>query len=242
VGDLHPAKGSIETVTTTDYDRHREDEDWLPDWEHGFFHGVLRCGRPACAERVVVSGEFRYAEISPWGYHDQFHLRYAIPALPLAVLPLHTPDTIVKEIDKASRVVWADPAGAANALRRSVEALLDHQRVRKTKLVNGKRVRMSAHERINLFKTQQPKAAVSMEAVKWLGNAGSHDSAALTSTDCVDSAEYLNHALKLLYDKSDAELNRRVKTVNKAKGVRRNGRNLKSYGNGVSDLRWWALK
>ena len=226
LGDLHPNNESIKNVTTTDYDRNKDDEAWEPDWEYGFFHGILYCARPACAEKVIVSGEYRVVEsqTEAWVYYDQFRLRYAIPALPLAVAPPDTPKAIVDEIERASRIVWADPAGAANALRRAVEALLDYQHIKKTKMSQSKRRYMSAHERINIFKAKEPKAAASMEAVKWLGNAGSHDSAVLTSTHCVESAEYLNHALKLLYDKSDIELSKRVKVINKAKGLQRTRR------------------
>lgn len=225
LGDLQDRKDSIQTVTTTSYDRNIDDDAWEPDWEHGFFHGVLYCGRSACKEKMVVSGEYRMNECrKAYEYHQQFRLRYAIPAIPLAAPPANTPKVIVDEIERASSIVWADPAGAANALRRAVEALLNHQGVNKTKVVKGKRKYMSAHERIGLFKSKQPIAADSMEAVKWLGNAGSHDSTILTSSHCVESAEYLNHALKLLYDKSDAELAKRVKAVNKAKGLRGNRR------------------
>lgn len=226
LGDLHPINGSITTVNTTSYDRHENDEDWEPDWKHGFFHGVLFCARPACREKVIVSGEYRVSEDKyEWHtYHDELRLKYAIPALPLAMPPKKTPDTIIAGIEIASRIVWADPASAANALRRSVEALLDHQGVNKTRIVNGRRVRMSTHQRILVFKSKQPTAATSIEAVKWLGNEGSHRSFTLTATHCVESAEYLNHALRTLYDTSDAELYKKARAINKAKGLGRSHR------------------
>ena len=79
--------------------------------------------------------------------------------------------------------------------------------------------RLSAHKRIDLLKTKQPVAATSLEAVKWLGNEGSHSSAVLTSSHCIESARYLNHALRVLCDKTDVALIKKAKVINKAKGL-----------------------
>ncbi len=103
------------------------------------------------------------------------------------------------------------------------EAVLDHQRVVKTELTKArKRRRLSTHERIEAFKTQNATAASSLEAVKWVGNQGSHGDS-ISASEVIESAEYLDHALRALYDTRDAELARKVKAVNKARGVRRAG-------------------
>jgi Domain of unknown function (DUF4145) len=220
LGDLHPHQGSVKTVTTTSYDRHEHDDGWEPEWKHGFFYGILFCGRSACREKVIVSGEYRVTMKRIWEeYIDELRLRFAIPALPLVIPPTNTPNAVLEGIDAASRIVWTDPAGAANGLRRAVEAVLDNQKVRKTQTVGHKRVRLPPHQRIRLLKAQQPVAAASLEAVKWLGNEGSHSSAVLTSSHCIESAEYLNHALRILYDKTDAALVKNVEAINKARGL-----------------------
>lgn len=221
-GDLQPKKESIKQVTTANYDQHRDDDGWEPDWEHGFFHGVLYCGRPQCSEKVIVSGQFRVKEIGWYEYGNMLRLRYAIPAFPLAVPPSKTPQAVLSRLEEASRIVWTDPSAAANGLRRCVEALLNHQKVRKTFIDRrGKRVRLSTHDRIREFKAIQPSASEALEAVKWVGNQGSHSSSVLTSSDCIQSAEHLEHALRILFDTKDVELARRARAINKAKGVKR---------------------
>ena len=225
LGDLHPSAGSITTVTTTSYDWHEDDEAWEPEWKHGFFHGILYCGRSACREKVIVSGEYRVTMIKLWEkYIDELRLRFAIPALPLVIPPANTPKAALEGIEAASRIVWTDPAGAANGLRRAVEAVLDDQKVHKTQTIRHRRFRLSPHQRINRLKARQPVAAASLEAVKWLGNEGSHSSAALTSSHCIESAQYLNHALQILYDKTEADLIKNAKAINKAKGLVRSRR------------------
>ena len=223
LGDLHIRKGSIVTVTTADSDRHRNDSDWEPEWLFGYFHGVIYCTRPVCDEKVVVSGDWRTEWSNTTGnYEDRLRLRYAMPALPLAVPPVKAPSIVVERLKAVSQVVWTDPASAANGLRRCVEALLDHQKVNKTQLTKkGKRRTLSTHERIAALKAKQPVAATSLEAVKWVGNQGSHASFQLTATDCVESALYLDHALRVLYDTSDAEIIKKAKAVNRAKGIKR---------------------
>jgi len=218
VGDLHPSEGSVTTVTTTSYDWHIDDDEWEPDWENGFFHGILYCGRSACREKVIVSGEYRVTEIASWDYSPELRLRFAIPAFPLIIAPARTPEAVTEGIDAASRIVWTDPGGAANGLRRAVEAILDDQKVRKFQVSNHKRRRLNTHQRIDLLEAKQPVAATSLEAVKWLGNEGSHSSTVLTSSHCIEGAEYLNHALRILYDKTDATLIKKARAINKAKG------------------------
>src|SRR6202035_4696784 len=140
VGDLHPSTGSVTTVTTTSYDWHRDDDNWEPDWESGFFHGILYCGRSTCREKVIVSGEYQVTEKIPWqDYIKELLLRFAIPAFPLVIPPAVTPEAVLEGIDAASRIVWADPAGAANGLRRAVEAVLDQQKVHKTQITGHRR-------------------------------------------------------------------------------------------------------
>jgi hypothetical protein len=225
VGELGPHKESVKTVTTANSDRHRDDPDWEPEWVFGFFHGVIYCNRYACQEKVIVSGEYR-VEMKPHGeygdYGDFLRLRFAIPALPLVSPPDETPQGILERLEDASRVVWTEPAAAANGLRRCVEALLDHEKISKTRITRQhKRIRLSTHERITAFKERRPDAAISLEAVKWLGNQGSHSSSPLTSSDCVEGAKYLEHALRVLYDTRDVELVKKARAINKAKGIKR---------------------
>jgi len=60
-----------------------------------------------------------------------------------------------------------------------------------------------------------------LEAVKWIGNQGSHE-AGLTAADVLDGADLLSHALKTLYDRSGDEMGRRIRAVNRRRGLPRN--------------------
>lgn len=223
LGQLAPAgDDAVQTVKSAASDRARDHPDWDPEWINGYFHGVLRCNRPGCKETCVVTGEYKVAYSAHGEYDELLRLRHALPPLPLVVTPKDTPVDVEARLTEASYVIWDDPASSANALRRCVEAILDDQNVNKTVLTKKRtRQRLTTQQRIVLLKSVDPLAAASLEAVKWVGNQGSHGSVSLTATDCIESAEYLAHALRLLYDKTDDEIARRVKAVNRSKGVRR---------------------
>jgi hypothetical protein len=74
-----------------------------------------------------------------------------------------------------------------------------------------------AHERIIEFALTKPDVARVLLAVKWIGNSGSHESG-LSAQDVLEGAQMFSHALRLLYDPSQADLMRRVALVNKRRG------------------------
>jgi hypothetical protein len=75
--------------------------------------------------------------------------------------------------------VWTDPATAANGLRRCIEALLDAQRIAKTKASSKGKVRLNSRECIQRLKLKHAVAAELLETLKWIGNQGSHGDTAL---------------------------------------------------------------
>jgi hypothetical protein len=188
----------------------------------GHFHGVLKCTFGKCAESVTVAGDFCVDyDVTDDGRTTEFEyfwLRYSAPALTLVKPPPGTPDTVIAAIKSAAGVIWLDPSAAANRLRVATEELLTAQKVRRTTInKNRKREQLITHDRIVAFKKVQPKAADALLAVKWIGNVGSHDST-LTVSDILNGAEMLGYALRLLYDKTDAEIEREIRRVNARKG------------------------
>jgi hypothetical protein len=139
IGDLHLSRGSggesgLTIVQSGESARNSDSPDWDPTWLVGGFHGVLICTRSHCLERVIVTGDWATDMDEDGDWTDFYRLRFAWPALPLMDAPAGTPKKVIERIEEASRVVWADPASAANGLRRAVEEVLNHRRVRKTTL------------------------------------------------------------------------------------------------------------
>ena len=82
--------------------------------------------------------------------------------------------------------------------------------------VKGKPLRpIMLHKRIDAWYTSHHAVADAIEAVKWIGNGGSHDDS-LTVEDVLDGARILELAVKALYDKSEAKLMAKVKVINRS--------------------------
>jgi hypothetical protein len=200
---------------------------WEPDWLRGVFTGKMKCSDPDCGETVAVSGDWKVVFVGHQHsdpYDELLRLRFAHPPLRLAALPDGTPESVAKGIDSASSVFWVSPSSAANRLRFSVEELLTARGVNKTApKKSGGRRRLTTHERIMLYRAKNPDVADALEAVKWIGNDGSHDES-LTVAEVMDGVEVLELALRLLYDTRDEALRRRITAIIKNKGVRKRGK------------------
>lgn len=188
----------------------------------GTFHGVLRCAIPTCRETVAIVGDYcvdpDVEEDGRTSEHDFFRLRYATPALKILLPPAGAPEPVIKAIDSAAAVVWADANAAANRLRVAIDELLTAYGMPRFRNSGGKRRRIATDLRIKEFQRYEGGVADTLEAVKWIGNQGSHESA-LSATDVLDGADLLSFALKQLYDRSEEEIERRVRAVNKRRGL-----------------------
>jgi len=225
---LHPTLRPIEVTNadSAEATRNRRHQDWQPDWMSGTFRALFECSDISCGERVTVAGDYG-TDVFPRETYDDPHwadyyrVRATLPALPILSVPSGTPESVRKSIGMAAAIVWMDPNAAAGRLRIAVEQLLTSFRIPVSRVgKDGKRHRLSLHSRILRFKKSHQVAGDALEAVKWIGNSGSHPSG-VTTVDVLDCAEMLEYALRDLYDKTDATMRRRIQTVNKARGVPR---------------------
>lgn len=202
---------------------HEHPEFFEPEWIAGRFTAGLTCSAPRCWETVAVAGDFEVMDNPVFDpdqqYVERFRITYLRPAPALVVCPPKTSTAVRQATDAAAAVIWIDAPAAGNRLRLAVEELLTHQKIKQTSRNSKtqKRVWRTAHDRILEFGKRDPDVADVLLAIKWLGNAGSHDSR-LTTADVLESAQLLSHALRLLYDPSDADLRRRAALINKRKG------------------------
>jgi hypothetical protein len=200
--------------------KYSDHEAWEPEWIHGFFTLSANCTSRECDAVALVVGDMKVdADVDDRGhwhgeYETFYRVRYVDPPLALVHLPSGCPETVSKAIADASRVIWIDSGSAANRLRTVVELLLTALGVRKT---TAGRKRMTTHARIEALRSTRPDVADALEAVKWIGNVGSHQESPPTK-DVLEGSALLEHALKLVYDASEKEIARLVKQVNKRRG------------------------
>lgn len=197
-----------------------------PDELKGAFTGWLQCDNLGCGCIAAVAGDWTYE----WAFDeargrdgliDFFVLRYISPAPPVLQVPARTPAKVVASIALASAVLWMSPDLAATQLRLAVEDLLTARRVKRTVLTaKNKRRRLSAQERLEIFAATHPEVVHALEAVKWIGNSGTHETG-LTVSEVLIGAKLLEHALRRLYDASDASLVAEAKVINRRRGLPR---------------------
>ncbi|GLK17334.1 DUF4145 domain-containing protein [Herbiconiux flava] len=189
----------------------------------GWFSGSLKCNEPKCGQVLAMSGK--------WGYFvndgdpkygqmgDAYWIQYVTPPLLLFRVPDRAPQAVMTAVTAASELLWVNPSAAANQLRQGIEALLTAKRIPKTvKTAKGKRERLSTHRRIQLYKAVQPRVGEALEAVKWIGNSGSHE-AVITPSNVLEGAEILELALRDLFDQTDQQLMAKVRQINKRKKI-----------------------
>jgi hypothetical protein len=200
-------------------------DEWEPDWIHGGFHSVLRCGKRTC-DLVRVVGKMVLVADERGGWDGQswvheFSPLFFHPALPLLQSHEAAPEAVLQRVAAASTVLWADPSSAANRLRSAVEALMDDQGI--PRKGSGKKgpFDLTLHKRIENLATAKPAyadAAQMILAVKWIGNVGSHEDA-LKSSNVLDGAEILDFALTEIYDKSRDAIKQLAAEITARKGA-----------------------
>ncbi|HET7690492.1 MAG TPA: DUF4145 domain-containing protein [Nocardioidaceae bacterium] len=194
---------------------------WEPDWIYGSFHIVGRCEGADCGQIVLGVGSFRVGQAER-EYEQQYATWYSLDYLSPPIILLRVPEsapTIVSDgIERASRLLLADPGLAATALRTTVELFLTSEGVA-AQDANGNFI--SAHKRIGQWEAAggDPKVAALFKAVKWIGNVGTHEDSDLTLKDVLEGAEFLDEAFHRLFVGPDIDL--RAQAINSAKGPNR---------------------
>jgi len=133
-------------------------------------------------------------------------------------IPAKCPDDIVHELEAAFRVFWASPSSCAGRIRVALELLMNHMGLPKRRKTNGGRFSgLTLHARLDSFVKKEPVVGPQLMALKWLGNAGSHDGA-VSKADLLDAFEILEHALAEILGKRSSRVAALAKKLLKKHG------------------------
>ncbi len=159
----------------------------------------LECDVEKCGEVVVASGSLKCVEYdSNNEFSDDFFYPISFhPTVHLFDIPQRTPEKVKNELINSFSLFWISPSACANAVRISIEKLMDELGI-----TGG-----SLHNRIKEFSRKKPENVEKAEillAVKWIGNDGSHEGG-LMHSDLFTVYDFVENVLKELYDISDAD-------------------------------------
>lgn len=200
-----------------------------PEWVRGIFDIAGRCENPECQQVVVGTGDFQTEYSQKSGnedfdylgpdYSSYYTVTHLHPPMLMMPIPESAPDEVREGVLRASRVLFADPGLAATALRATVERFLTAEGISATRSTGGFR---NAHDRIEEWSISDPSRAKIAEfffAIKWLGNAGTHEDSDLTVIEVLEGAKVLDEAFHRLFTGPDIEAH--AQTINAARGPSR---------------------
>jgi hypothetical protein len=194
-------------------------------WD-GRFSCLFVCGNQACGEAVAASGRVETGTgetPEEPGYYSVFVPLFFTPALRIVPIPDQCPNDVAAEIETAYQVFSCDLAGAINHLRKSVELILDHLKIPRRQMVQDKktgRVRRRLRDlnnRIAAFRRKNPKLADRLEAVKWIGNRGSHSNS-VEKEDFFDALDLTEDFILEHFEKRGKKIVAMTKSIIRRRG------------------------
>jgi hypothetical protein len=173
----------------------------------------LRCNRTTCKEIVATVGKQMRKNVQ-----EDFDICYEIevfkpeffyPQIDLFTLPTDLPVSIHIEIQKAFSLFWSDPSACSNAIRKTAERILDH--IETTPSANK-----NLAPRIKLLETNDPNLKIFLDAIRNVGNEGSHRTS-LEHYDVIVTFKFIENILNSLFGNDNICLVDIAKKINDTK-------------------------
>lgn len=203
----------------------QKNPEWEPCWVSGVFHAALECTSGSCAETVVCIGDYVYDWVDKWednepsgDYQPYYSPRFFYPNLKLFKVPERVPEKISNVLDESFSLFFCNPSSAANMARIALEKTLDHLKVRTFSSKTGKRNRLSLHNRLDHLPDKFSEEKHLFEAIKWLGNAGSHDNKGIDHKSLELCYAIFEKLLIKIFSTENEKIDKLAKEVNKRKG------------------------
>ena len=200
-----------------------------PEWINYRFSCMFLCDSKSCGDFVACAGtgsldHFGWFDENTGqeeeSYEDFFTPKLFVPPLVLMDIPERCPEAVCIRLKQSFAMFFADPGGAMNAGRAAVEALMTELGVARYTNSKGKRHPIPLHKRIEKLSAKYATPLKEMLiAVKWLGNAGSHDGQEPEHEHVRLMYDMLEHCLTEIYDNKGKKLKALAKQVNKKKGI-----------------------
>lgn len=179
--------------------------DWEPEWMELVFTAWGECTYPVCGERFAISGtggvDQYWDEDSGALVENEYYPKCCSPTPNMIAIPEECPLEVRQGLVGAFSLYWQNRPACAGRIRVALELLMNHLEVPTHSIdKSGKKRRRSLHQRIAAFAETEPIIGEQLAALKWLGNAGSHDRR-IGREALLDAFELLEHVLSELIDK-----------------------------------------
>lgn len=222
-GNLRVPRNGIKIYEYPSSKRRKNDPKWHYFMIEGNFNGTLVCDNKKCGCVAVISGN-SYVDniVEEHGMAgelvDHIAIRFFDPAP--EIIPIEnyvTEENIITCLKESFKSFWGDTSACAGKIRNVVAAIMDAHNVSKNKPGGGY---LPLDKRIETFgkSTGKEEIAENLLAIKWIGNDGTHDK--ISNYDVLFAYEIVYYSLDKLYNPRPSYLKKRVKEINKNKGIR----------------------
>ena len=196
-----------------------------PAWIEYIFTMNLKCSNSSCGCRVVcvgngdVSQEYLDDGSGDWDWFDNFQATYFEPTLHIFNPPVDTPEGVKRALDISFSTFFSSSGLSLSALRSALEVLLGDMEIASVD-ANGKF--LSLAKRINLLPEERRKIVEPANAIRWLGNDGTHGGGfQVRKSDVLDGYRIFEHILIELFPERKASVDALVARINEAQGIGR---------------------
>ena len=211
-------EGQFNSKETEDSRLSHNEEWWDPEYISYIFSCSLKCA--TCSEIVFVVGDGWVSQSFDANgefagqYESYYTPKYFHPALQLIDYPAMAPEDVVSLLSTACSLYFSSPASCCNSIRGAAEKLLTFLGVAEKddeKFISfGNRIRLlgEAHGAVKgLF-----------NAIKWLGNHGSHPGGEIEVDDALNAFEIMEFLLEEVYGERKKALRELADAINDQKG------------------------
>jgi len=200
-------------------ERGRNEDWWEPEHEEYVFRLSLKCSD--CNELVFVHGdgfleeEYDVDENENWSREWVKYLRPKsfFPSLKFIDCPPATPKVVQVHLEAASALYYSHPPACCNSLRMAAEEVLTSLGVPEPppgEFVSfGNRIK-NLPEESNSYNL--------LDAIRWLGNEGSHSGSSITHKDAEDAFQVMDLLLEECYSDRQKKIHELAAAIRQHKG------------------------
>ncbi|MBT2269848.1 DUF4145 domain-containing protein [Rhodococcus erythropolis] len=176
------------------------ENDGEPESVSGTFAAPLTCAANNCKCITLAFGDFAFQEVPSYDNEPRYERKFAVrgfhPPIDVSELAGDVPEAIRAELSRIGALVWNDPRAASTALRAAVEVLLNEQRVTRSSKTGAP---LTLSNRISEFQKGHPEVTHLLDAVRIVGNAGTHEQSPTSADNLLRAMEFVESALDKLY-------------------------------------------
>lgn len=192
------------------------------EFYHSVFTGTLTCENNYCQGIVTYAGN-AYVDIDYSEYPDEKYITYYYPQvffphLKYFKIPSNCHREVEYSLNEAFSLTLLSPSSAANKVRASIENLLHfHFNIRST---DDQGVFISLHKRLEDFSKRESELSQIVNAIRWIGNEGSHGISSIKVKDIFEAYEFMQHVLDNIYQPVTSIQNRALSRIeNKGRSI-----------------------